>query len=99
MPLHIQYSQRARFEYKDLIKYVVQKFGLDKATRIDNLFERIIFQISVNPKMYPIFDRKRKIRRCVISKQTSLYYRVSGKYLELISFRGNLMNPNKINLK
>lgn len=96
MPLQIQYSQRARIEYIDLLNYVVQNFGLDKAVRIDALFEKIILQISINPKMYPLYDKRRKIRKCVISIQTSLYYRISGKYLDLVSFRGNLMNPQEV---
>jgi len=98
MPLQILYSQRAKLEYKNILLYVIRYFGLDKAIQIDRLFEKIIHQISINPEMYPIFNRKRNIRRCVISSQTSLYYRISGNNLELISFRGNVMNPNEINL-
>jgi len=98
MPLKILYSQRAKLEYKRILLYVIQDFGLYKAIQIDRLFEKIIFQISINPGMYPVFNRKRNIRRCVISSQTSLYNRISGGNLELISFRGNLMNPNEINL-
>ena len=98
MPLQIQYSQRASMEYKEILNYVILNFGVDKAAEIDILFEKIIFQISIHPKMYPIFDKQRKIRKCVISTQTSLYYRISGKYLQLVSFRGNLMNPKEIKL-
>jgi len=98
MPLQIQYSQRARIEYKELVKYVIVNFGFHKAQEIDVYFEKLINQISFNPKMYPLFDKRKNIRRCVISKQTSLYYRISGKYVELVSFRGNLMNPKKVNL-
>lgn len=98
MSLQIQYSQRARIEYIELLNYVILNFGLEKAVQIDVLFEKIILQISINPEMYPIYNKRRNIRKCVISKQTSLYYRISGKYIELVSFRGNLMNPNKISL-
>ena len=98
MPLQILYSQRAKLEYKNILLYLIKDFGLDKAIQIDELFEKIIFQISINPGMYPVFNSKRNIRRCVISSQTSLYYRISGGNVELISFRGNLMNPNEINL-
>ena len=97
MPLQIRYSHRAKFEYKEIIVYVIQNFGLEKAAKIDSLFEKSIYQISINPKIYPIFDKKRNIRKCVLSKQTSLYYKITGKHIDLISFRGNLMNPENIN--
>lgn len=99
MPLQIKYSRRAGNEYKQLLKYIIQNFGLEKAIIIDLIFEKIIYQISANPFMYPLIDKKRNIRRCVISKQTTLYYRISGRNLELVSFRGNLMNPDKINFE
>jgi plasmid stabilization system protein ParE len=99
MPLQIRYSQRARSEYKELLTYVILNFGIQKATEIDAVFEKLIHQISENPKMYSLFDEHKNIRKCVISKQTSLYYRISGKYIELVSFRGNLMNPVKTNLE
>ncbi len=98
MPLQIQYSQRASSDYKELLTYIILNFGIQKATEIDASFEKLIHQISENPKMYSLFDEQRNIRRCVISKQTSLYYRISGEFIELISFRGNLMDPNNISL-
>jgi plasmid stabilization system protein ParE len=98
MPFQIVYSHRAKSEYKEIILYVVQNFGLEKAAKIDSLFEKIIFQISINPKMYPLFNKKRNIRRCVISKQTSMYYRIAKETVEIVSYRSNLMNPDTLNL-
>lgn len=98
MSFQIRYSQRASLEYKEILDYVIRNFGLKKAIEIDILFEKIIFQISLNPKMYSVFNEKRKIRKCVISSQSSLYYRISGPYIELVSFRENLMNPKQLNI-
>jgi plasmid stabilization system protein ParE len=98
MPFQIRYSPRALAEYESILDYLILNFGLARTIEIDAYFDNVIRQISLTPKMYPLFDTKRKIRRSVISKQTTLYYRISGKYIELISFRGNFMNPDEINL-
>ncbi len=98
MALSIRYSNRALSEYESILEYIIQHFGLSKAIEVDSYFENLIFQIAKNPWMYPVFDVKRNIRRCVISKQTSLFYRISEKRIELVSFRGNLMNPESLNL-
>ena len=74
MALPIRYSPRALFEYESIIDYIIQNFGLSKAMEVDSYFENIIFQIAKNPLMYPIIDAKRNIRRCVISRQTSLFF-------------------------
>lgn len=93
MALQIRYSLKAKQEYTAIISYIIQNFGLEKAILIDGNFEKVIRQISINAEMYPIFDNRRKIRRCVLSKQTTLFYRIEGKNIELVSFRSNLMNP------
>lgn len=86
MPFLIRYSPGALAEYESILDYLVLNFGLAKAIEIDAYFDKIIRQISVTPKMYPLFDKRRKIRRCVISKQTTLFYRIAGNKVELISF-------------
>lgn len=98
MPFLVRYSPRALAEYESILDYLILNFGLAKAVEIDVYFDKVIGQISITPKMYPLFDRKRKIRRCVLSKQTTLYYRIRGNKIELISFRGNLMNPDDMQL-
>jgi len=98
MPFPIRFSPRASMEYDNVIDYVILNFGLETAIEIEIDFDRLLNQISYNPKMYPLYDDQKDIRRCVISKQTSLYYRISGKFIELVSFRGNLMNPNNASL-
>jgi len=98
MSIRIRYSHRALKEYKSILDYLMHNFGLQKAIKIDSYFDQLIQQIAKNPQMYPIFDHKKRIRKCVISQQTSLYYRITGNYIELISFRGNQMNPNTLNL-
>lgn len=54
--------------------------------------------IAINPYMFPYSNKKENLRRCVISPQTTLYYRFLGEYIELVSFRGNQMNPETLGL-
>lgn len=54
--------------------------------------------ISENPFHFPIFNYKRKMRRCVLSQQTTLYYLVKGTHIVLISFRSNLKNPLNVGI-
>jgi plasmid stabilization system protein ParE len=98
MAYPIRYSSRAYNEYASIIEYVIVKFGIDIAKKMDNYFEEVINQISINPFLFPYSNKKKNLRRCVISPQTTLYYRFAGDYIELVSFRGNKMNPKKLNL-
>jgi|SRR3989304_5257812 len=98
MPYPVRYSTRAHIEYEEILEYVSNKFGILVAAKVDAYFEGVIDQISINPFLYPYSDKKKNLRRCVISPQTTLYYRFTGEHVELASFRGNRMNPEKLGL-
>jgi len=96
MAFPIRYSTRAYIEYEQILEYVSTKFGIEIAMKVDQYFEEVLEQISLNPYMFPLSDKKKDVRRCVISEQTTLYYRFTKEYIELISFRGNKMDPESL---
>ncbi len=98
MAYTVRYSNRAFSEYEEILDYLVFTFGLTIAAKVDRYFEEVIDQISINPRLYPYSDKNKNIRRCVVSSQTTLYYRFDGEFIELVSFRGNLKNPETIQL-
>lgn len=98
MPFEVRYSIRAYSEYEEILDYVLENFGALKAAKVDMHFEEVIDQIAVNPFLYPFSNKNKNLRRCVLSPQTTLYYRFNGELIELISFRGNRMNPKTIGL-
>ena len=93
--LAVRYSLRARQEEIELLEYIVQEFGEMKAKEVYDRIEKLFKQISMNPEMYRASSKQKNLRKCILSKQTSIYYRVHGEYLEVVSFRGNRKNPNK----
>tara|TARA_R110002050_G_scaffold113496_4_gene228385 strand:- start:272 stop:568 length:297 start_codon:yes stop_codon:yes gene_type:complete len=98
MPYPVRYSTRAYTDYEEILKYVFENFGANVPAKVDRYFEEMIEHIAVNPYLYPYSNKKKNLRRCVISSQTTLYYRNNGEYVELASFRGNRMNPEILSL-
>ncbi len=98
MPYPVRYSSRSYNKYESILEYIAENFGIIKAAEVDMYFERVIDLIAVNPRMFPHSDKMKAIRRCVISPQTTLYYRFTGECVELISFRGNKLNPKSLGL-
>ena len=54
--------------------------------------------LSDMPKMYPLSNEYKGVRKYVFSKQTSIYYRISGSYLEIIAIRLNQKDPSTFKL-
>jgi plasmid stabilization system protein ParE len=98
MPFEVRYSTRAYLEYEKILDYVHERFGAATAAKVDLHFEEVIDQIAINPFLYPYSNKIENLRRCVISPQTTLYYRFNGEWVELASFRGNRMDPESLGL-
>lgn len=95
MGLKIRYSHRASNEQIALLEYVLNRFGENTAKQVYHKIEKVLAEIANMPNMYRSSKRKKGLRKCVLSKQTSIYYRVTGDYLEIVSFRANRKDPNK----
>ena len=93
--MSIRYSLRARHEEIDLLDYILRDFGSKKAKEVYENIERVLREIAQMPEMYPASRNKKGLRKCVFSKQTSIYYRVHDEHIEVISFRPNRSNPRK----
>jgi plasmid stabilization system protein ParE len=89
----VRYSLRARQEEIELLEYIVQEFGKKKAKEVYNRIESLLDQISKTPEMYRVSSKRKYLRKCFLSKQTSIYYRVHQDYLEVVSFRGIRKDP------
>ncbi len=98
MACQVRYSTRAYNEYEEILDYIVENFGYEVAAKVNAHFEEIIDQIAINPFLYPSSNKVKSLRRCVISQQTTMYYRFNGESVEIASFRGNRMNPKSIGL-
>lgn len=91
----VRYSLRARHEEIELLEYVVSEFGQQKAKEIYNRIEKSLELISEAPEMYRESNRRKGLRKCTFSKQTSIYYRIKEESIEIVSFRPNRKDPKK----
>jgi plasmid stabilization system protein ParE len=93
MPYSFHYSPRASDEFERIIHYVTDQFGIAVAEKVKRNYNQTLQQIAINPSQFPYFNKRKKIRKCVISPQTTLYYRLDENVVNLLSFRSNFMNP------
>lgn len=75
------------------MEYVLKEFGEKKAKEVYQSIEKLLGEISVMPKMYRSSKKRKNLRKCVLSKQTSIYYRIQKDYIEVVSFRANRKDP------
>ncbi len=89
------WSIRASDEYDMLFQYLMNEWGDQIALSVLFQIQQKINHLLESPELFPIFIKRKKIRRCVASPQTSIYYKVKGHNVEIVALIDNRQNPRK----
>ncbi|GGG45681.1 type II toxin-antitoxin system RelE/ParE family toxin [Epilithonimonas arachidiradicis] len=93
----ILWTDLALEELAQTVEYLEQEFTDKEIDNLGNEIERILSIITQNPEIFPYSD-KYKIRKVVILKFNSLYYRILNDKIEIVSFFSNRQNPENRNI-
>lgn len=84
----IVWSVEALNRLDSILEYIFEEWGINPVLDLQDEIERLIIAIGNNKKLCP--DSKIiGLRKCVLSKQTSLVYRFSKSRLEIVTFADN----------
>jgi plasmid stabilization system protein ParE len=91
----IVWRRKANNQFNAIINYL-QKNWNDKVTKsfVEKAYQ-IIEILREYPEMGTIENYEKQIRGFVITKHNTLYYRIEGDELILLSFFDNRQNPKK----
>ncbi|NPD46018.1 MULTISPECIES: type II toxin-antitoxin system RelE/ParE family toxin [unclassified Lentimicrobium] len=91
-PPHIIWSPVAEDSYLKTIEYILAKWSLREAEKFESKVNHLLNKLMVHQKLCPESISFNGLRKCVISSQTSLIYRVHKNSIELIAFIDNRSN-------
>lgn len=94
----IKWTDRATEEYDNLVRYLYGEWGEEITIRIVLEVEATIARIQKSPQHFPVINKRHKVRRCVMSPQTSIYFKVKKDYIEISAMFDNRRNPKKLKL-
>jgi plasmid stabilization system protein ParE len=97
MPVNenVIWSERADLEYNKLIDYLLTNWGLTITEEIIEKVTIAINRIAASPNQFPVSVKSKQIHKCVVTKQTSLFFKVIKKKIIIISVFDNRQNPKK----
>ena len=81
------------------ISYLKEEWNEDVVANFLDKTDETISYIKANPWLYPLINKKKKIHKCLVVRQVSLYYKISESSIDLITFWNNYQNPKKLKLK
>ena len=97
MALKIQWTKRAIKSFEKIIEDIEENWSEASAKKFVQKTDKLLDQIAENPEICQKIEGK-NVKRAVITKQTSLYYRVFGKFIRLVTFWDNRRDPDKLKL-
>ena len=92
----IKWSENALEELNNTIKYLEQNFSIKELNKLAIEIEKIVLLISKNPKIFKKVSQIKNIRRVVILKYNTMFYKVNSDTIEILSFFSNRQDILKI---
>ncbi|MGD9992675.1 MAG: type II toxin-antitoxin system RelE/ParE family toxin [Salinivirgaceae bacterium] len=83
---------------KDIIDYLERKFPEKDIKKFAEKFDRQIELIKKNPESFTLSPKSKTIRRSVVAKLTSIYYRIDGDTITLVTIYDNRKNPDDLRI-
>jgi len=87
----VLWSSQARITYRETLEFILLKWTVKEAVRLEDAVNNPIEKLERNPELCP-GSRVSNLRKCVVSKQTSMIYSKSENEVTIIAFIDNRSN-------
>ncbi|MCB0801982.1 MAG: type II toxin-antitoxin system RelE/ParE family toxin [Flavobacteriales bacterium] len=91
----IRWTTEANRNLIDIEEYLINKWSEKVAKSFFKKLDSRLEIISRRPLVFPATQHSQHLRRCVLTKQTTIYYLVKSKYVEVISIFDTRQTPDR----
>ena len=96
--LKIRWTEEATKNLESIINYLETNWTSKELKKFFQKLEKQLFLLSLFPEAYPLSSRKKKIHRCVLTKNLTIYYTVDADSLVLLSIFDTRQHPSKVKI-
>lgn len=82
-------SAKASRQLEDLLTYLEEEWSPKSRRNFQIRLHHFLRAIKTMPEAFPASNKFGGARKCVVTPQTSLYYRITGEFIEIISVQAN----------
>jgi len=96
--MKISWTPTARITYFKVLEYLAEAWTKREIQNFVDDTEKILELIAKDPHMFQASKKKKNVRKGLITKYNTLYYRIRPrkKELELITFWDNRQDPKRL---
>ena len=96
----IEWTSEAERNLNAIFDYLESMWSEREMSAFAQKLESDLLVISKHPATFPYYDKEKSVRRCVLSPQTTIYYREISleNRVVVITLFDNRQNPNSLNV-
>lgn len=99
MTYTIIWTPKSQETFRANIEYLSKEWEPAVLNDFLDRVREIILKIQSTPLLFPLYKKNKSARRCVVTEQITLYYRiVDESTIDLITFWNVYQNPKKLKL-
>lgn len=95
--MEVIWSDDAFEDYLENIRFLIRRWSEQSATNFIDEVDTIVDLLKLNPEAFPLTNYK-NIRRAVIRKQITLFYKVEDETIILVRFWNTYKNPESLKI-
>ena len=95
----IIWTDEALTNLADIIDYLEHRWTEREIKNFAKLLDRQINMIQTNPELFPTSPTSNRLRKSVLSKQTTICYRVDNDEIRIVTLFDNRQNPKRLKNK
>ena len=79
-------------------KYLEENWTQKEIQQFFRKLEHIVSLLATYPKLFQETQARKNVRRCVVSSQTTLYYKFDGQRVEILFLFDTRQDPDKLEI-
>lgn len=86
----------AKEKLEDLFDHLIEKWSYKVKAEFLQKLDRSIEIIKEQPEIFPESQKEKGLRKCVITKQTTVFYRFDNEKIKIVTIFDTRKDPKKL---
>ena len=94
----IIWAERADKDLQNIIDYLLEEWSEKEVAGFVKALDQRLQVIIENPRLFATSEKLKNIRKCVLTKQTTIYYSISDehKIIQIVTLFDTRQDPDKL---
>jgi plasmid stabilization system protein ParE len=92
----IRWSPKADEDLEKILDYLADEWEEAVSLKFLDLIDILLNQIAISPRQFPLINKSLNIRKCVLTKHNTLFYRNKRTVIEVVRIYDTRQDPEKL---